>query len=136
MGSGIEINDTLQITTDQGFPSDILDLQKHLSNPIVNSDVANKLFLFSGKSGARIFQLEPVRVYLVHNINNKWLFWGHVFIQSQTISKIENANNKDKEISQSVIWQTSGTFIVSDIYEPEYQRLFTLRESPKGLSFF
>jgi hypothetical protein len=28
MGSNIELNDTLQITTEQGFP-DILDLERH-----------------------------------------------------------------------------------------------------------
>ena len=31
MGSYIELNDTLQLTTEQGFPKE-LDLKKHLKN--------------------------------------------------------------------------------------------------------
>jgi len=32
MGSYIEFNDTLQLTTEQGFPAE-LDLEKHLQEP-------------------------------------------------------------------------------------------------------
>src|SRR3954465_411529 len=87
MGSYVEINDTLQLTTEQGFPADLLDLQKHTKKPVRLSDVQDKLFEFKDKPSARIFQLDPVRVYYVHNIDGKWLFWGRVFIQSQTIYK-------------------------------------------------
>jgi hypothetical protein len=34
MGSYVEINDTLQLSTDQGFPSDLLDLTAHRKNPV------------------------------------------------------------------------------------------------------
>ena len=42
MGSSIEINDTLQVTTEQGFPADVFDLAKHLKTPIKLGDVAQK----------------------------------------------------------------------------------------------
>jgi hypothetical protein len=37
MGSFIEINDTLQISIDQGFPKE-LDYEKHKINPFQTSD--------------------------------------------------------------------------------------------------
>ena len=87
MGSFIELNDTLQITTEQGFPVDVLNLERHIQEPVTLEDVRGKSYSFIGKPRARIFQLDPVRVYYVHNIEGKWLFWGRIFIQSQTIQK-------------------------------------------------
>ncbi|MFX7090580.1 hypothetical protein ABTH94_20785, partial [Acinetobacter baumannii] len=87
MGTKIELNDTLQLTIAQGFPADIFDLAKHRQNPVSLADVADKVFEFHSKADQRIFHLEPVRVFLVQNIDGKWLFWGKVYIQSQTISK-------------------------------------------------
>ena len=48
MGSLIELNDTLQITTEQGFPAE-LDLEKHKANPITLQDVKDKVFEFKDK---------------------------------------------------------------------------------------
>lgn len=131
MGNYVEVNDTLQITTGQGFPEDIFDLKKHETCPITVDDVKGNLFTFQHKPRARIFHLEPVRVFLVHNVGGKWLFWGHVMIQSQSITK---------QIGEDGIWtgewETNGTYIVSDVYDPEYQKLFTKRESPPGKSYF
>jgi hypothetical protein len=132
MGSSIEINDTLQITTEQGFPADVFDLAKHLKTPIKPGDVAQKVFQFHDKPNPRIFQLDPVRVYFVHNVGGKWLFWGRVYIQSQTITKKLGTDGSWKEGD----WVTSGSYRVVDVYEPEYQRIFTMRESPAGLSYF
>ena len=132
MGSSIEINDTLQITTDQGFPADILNLEKHLENPIKLEDIKDNKFLFSKKENARIFQLDPVRIYLVQNINSKWLFWGKALIQTQTIAKKVNADGS----WTSGNWETNGVFQILEIYEPNYQREFTKRESPAGKSYF
>lgn len=132
MGSAIEINDTLQITTEQGFPADVLDLKKHLEKPIKLEDVRGIDFYFRGKANARLFQLEPNRVFLVHNIAGKWLFWGKILIQTQTISK---KFEPDGSWTPGT-WETSGAYKISEIYEPEYQRLFTVRESPAGKSFF
>ena len=125
MGSMIEINDTLQLTTEQGFPSDVFDLACHQQNPITLDDVKDRIFTFKSKPNARIFQLDPVRVYFVHNINGKWLFWGHVFIQSISITKDDKGN-----------WITGGTYKVTEVYSPDYQESFSRHESPPGASFF
>lgn len=131
MGSFIEINDTLQITTEQGFPAEILNRDAHVKNPVPLTEVSNKVFPFRGKTSARIFQLDPVRVYLVHNIEGKWLFWGRILIQSLQIEKkLTNGAWKEGD------WVTHGTYKIIDIYEPEYQRIFTLREAPADRNFF
>lgn len=132
MGSMVEINDTLQLTTEQGFPSDLLDLKKHQKNPVKLSAVKDTVFEFKDKPSARIFQLDPVRVYYVHNINGKWLFWGRVFIQSETIYKNVDAKGNWKEGD----WLTSGTYKIIDIYDPKYQKEFTLHEAPPDRNYF
>jgi hypothetical protein len=132
MGSMVEINDTLQLTTEQGFPSDLLDLKKHQKNPVTLADVKDKIFEFKDKPSARIFQLDPVRVYYVHNIDGKWLFWGRVFIQSETIYKNVDAKGNWKEGD----WLTSGTYKIIDIYDPKYQKAFTLHEAPPDRNYF
>ncbi|MFA7335668.1 MAG: hypothetical protein WC028_02700 [Candidatus Obscuribacterales bacterium] len=132
MGSYLEINDTLQLTIEQGFPSNLLDLTKHTQNPISIHEVENTLFEFHGKKSARIFHLDPVRVFLVQNIDDKWLFWGKVYMQSQTVSKVLDQTGQWLNNE----WQTSGTYKIIDLYEPEYQRAFTRREAPKGKSYF
>ena len=131
MGSYVEINDTLQLTEEQGFPVDIFDIEKHRENPVTLDDVKDKIFSFKNKPSARIFQLDPVRVYYVHNIAGKWLFWGRVFIQSQTVSKVLNSDGSwDGE------WQTAGTYKIIDVYDPEYQERFTTHEAPDDRNFF
>jgi len=50
MGSFVEINDTLQLTKEQGFPQE-LDLEKHLKNPYAAKDFENKVFEFPISSG-------------------------------------------------------------------------------------
>lgn len=132
MGSMVEINDTLQLTTEQGFPADLLDLKKHQKQPVKLSDVQDTIFEFKDKPSARIFQLDPVRVYYVHNIDGKWLFWGRVFIQSETIYKNVDAKGNWKEGD----WFTSGTYKIIDVYDPKYQKMFTLHEAPPDRNFF
>lgn len=131
MGSFIEINDTLQITAEQGFPADVLNLEKHLKTPVTLDDVKGKIFHFYKKDSARIFHLDPVRVFLVQSINGKWLIWGKALIQSQTIEK--QLDESGQWIDGK--WQTNGTYTISEIYEPEYQELFTKRESVPGKSY-
>lgn len=132
MGSFIEINDTLQLTTEQGFPSHILDLQRHLATPIQTGDVSDTVFEFKGKAGVRIFHLDPCRVYLAHNIAGRWLFWGQALVQSQQVYKQVSADGTWKEGE----WLTSGTYRITDVYPPDYQRQFTLHECPPGKSYF
>ncbi len=131
MGNYIEVNDTLQITQEQGFPVDIFDLERHIKQPVTMSDVEGKKFSFHNKPRARVFHLEPVRVFLVQNISGKWLFWGHAQIQEQCIAKvIDQSGNWNGK------WQTNGSYVMSKIYNPEQQRLTTILESPPGKSFF
>ena len=131
MGSIIELNDTLQLTTEQGFPSEFLNYEKHLQTPIPLEEVQGRTFQFYGKTSARLFHLDPVRVYLAQNIDGKWLFWGRALIQSLHIEK-----KMDQKGSWAGQWVTSGTFIIQSIYHPEYQRMFTLSEAPPKKCFF
>jgi len=82
MGSFIEINDTLQITTDQGFPK-VLNLARHLKKPFVAANFKGKVFSFD-KPDLRLYHSAPTRVFLVQNIKGKWLYWGHCLIIEQT----------------------------------------------------
>src|SRR3989338_5750668 len=125
MGSTVEINDTLQITAEQGFPAEILDWEKHQKNPISFEIVKDKIFEFYNKSGARLFHSPPTRCWLVHNINGKWLYWGHVLILEQTIKTDELGNVT-----------TSGKFKIIKLYAPEYQQQITQQETSAGKSYF
>ena len=124
MGSHVELNDTLQITTEQGFPL-ALDLRKHLKTPFKAGDFKGKVFEFRGKPGARIYHIPPTRCFLVHNIGSKWLYWGKILVVAQTISGV----------SSSKI-QTTGKYVITEIYGPAYQKEMTRHESPKGKSYF
>ena len=79
MGSLIEINDTLQLTKEQGFPEE-LDYEKHKAHPYTAKDFESRIFEFKDKPKIRIYQIPPVRNFLVQNINGKWLYWGLVHI--------------------------------------------------------
>ena len=125
MGGYIEINDTLQITTEQGFPAEVLDLEKHRVNPIRLEDVEGKIFEFKNKPNARIFHPAPCRCFLVHNIDGKWLYWGKILVVEQTVNS-EDIENK----------YTSGKYKIIDIYDPQYQEEMTKHESPEGESYF
>ncbi|MFA7245280.1 MAG: hypothetical protein WC070_03835 [Candidatus Magasanikbacteria bacterium] len=125
MGGFIELNDTLQITNEQGFPADILNLQKHQEKPIQLSEVQNKIFEFKDKPNARIFHPAPNRCFLVHNIDGKWIYWGKIIMVEQTIQ----GENKETQT-------TSGKYKIIEIYDPEYQMQITKHETSKGLSYF
>ncbi len=130
MGTGIEVNDTLQLTVEQGFPAELLSRQKHMEQPISIESVKGRVFSFR-KEGARIFHLDPVRVFLVQNINGKWLCWGHALIQSQQIAKQLAPDGR-----WNGQWETSGTFVIRTIYDPVEQEQATRRETPQGRSYF
>ncbi len=123
MGSFIELNDTLQITTEQGFPEE-LDLSVHIKKPIRAEELKGRIFKFRGKPGARVYHVAPNRCFLVHNIDGKWLYWGKIVMLEQTIS------------GESKNQMTSGKYRIIEIYELEYQKQITKHESPKGLSYF
>ena len=104
MGSLIELNDTLQLTSEQGFPKE-LDYEKHKLKPFKTADFKNKIFQFKDKPKIRIYQSPPIRNFLVQNINGKWLYWGLVHV-------IETTHNNVKQT-------TSGKFKIIHIYTPE-----------------
>ena len=138
MGSILEINDTLQLTTEQGFPADIFDLEQHRKNPVRIDEVKDRIFAFKGKSGPRFFHLDPVRVYWYHNIGGRWLAWGHIIMQQQTISRNPNApaHSGAINVSDPNQWHTSGKYKILKLYDPEYQEQFTRSDLPVELSYF
>lgn len=75
MGSFIEINDTLQLTREQGFPKELV-LDEHIKNPLKAENFTGKIFEFKNKENIRIFKVPPVRNFLVGNRNGKWIYWG------------------------------------------------------------
>lgn len=117
MGSQIEINDTLVISKDVGFP-EILDVERHRHLPIPLEEIANADFDFR-KEGNRIYH-NNIRVFLVEEIAGKWIYWGHCLITSQTI---ENG-------------KTFGKYKIIKLYDPFYQIEMTKNESPDGKSYF
>jgi len=120
MGSYIEFNDTLQLTTEQGFPVE-LDLKKHLQKPFKAEQFRGKVFSFKNKPNIRLFHSSPTRVFLVHNIDGKWLYWGHCLIIEQTI----HAKTKT----------TSGKFIIIKIYDPGHQQVMSREEVDPGKEY-
>ncbi len=104
MGSIIEINDTLQITREQGFPIE-LDYDKHLAHPFVAENFKDKVFEFHGKHGIRVYQSPPVRNFLVENRGGKWIYWGLIHMVEVTHDHINKT--------------TSGKFKIIYIYSPD-----------------
>lgn len=104
MGSFIEINDTLQITKEQGFPNE-LDYEKHCKQNFFASDFQGQIFEFHDKPSIRLYKLPPVRNFLVQNINGKWIYWGLVHILEITHDNLNQT--------------TSGKFKIIYINTPE-----------------
>jgi hypothetical protein len=122
MGSMIEINDTLQITAEQGFPSE-LQLEAHLKEPIELNRVAGKVFEFRGKSGVRNYQQAPVRCFLAENREGKWIYWGLI----QVIEVTHDYVNKT----------TSGKYRIIYLNTPDQMRaFFDLTDRREGMDFF
>ena len=104
MGSFIEINDTLQISKEQGFPEE-LNYEQHKVKPFQTSDFEDKIFEFKNKPKVRIYKLPPVRNFLVQNIDGKWLYWVLVHV-------IEVVHDNIKQT-------TSGKYKIIHINSPE-----------------
>lgn len=104
MGSKIELNDTLQITREQGFPIE-LDLEQHKSIPFTAGQFEEKVFEFKDKSDIRVYQQVPVRNFLVENRDGKWIYWGLVHVLEVTHDYVKQT--------------TSGKFKIIYIYTPE-----------------
>jgi hypothetical protein len=138
MGSILEFNDTLEITTEQGFPADIFDLERHRANPITLDQVEGRVFEFHNKPRPRFYHLAPVRVYWFHNINQRWLAWGQILVHKQTISRNPNPtpHQGPTNVSDPEQWVTSGEYTILKIYDPTYQEQFTRNDLPPNLSYF
>jgi len=104
MGSLIEINDTLQLTTEQGFPNE-LDYARHKVKPFLLKEFEGQIFEFKNKPKVRIYKLPPVRNFLAQNIDGKWLYWGLVHVIEVTHDNVKQT--------------TSGKFKIIQIYTPE-----------------
>jgi len=104
MGSYIEINDTLQLTREQGFPNE-LSLKNHLQKPYTASQFTDKVFLFKAKASIRLYHAPPVRNFLVENVRGKWIYWGLVHIIEETHDMVNKT--------------TSGKFKIIYINSPE-----------------
>lgn len=74
MGSIVELNDTLQISEEQGFPVDILNINEYLKNPFGFEKLKDKVFTFKEKPAIRMYKSPPVRNFFVQQINNKWIY--------------------------------------------------------------
>jgi len=92
MGSFIEINDTLQISKEQGFPEE-LDYERHKVEPFKAADFENKVFEFKNKSKIRVYKLPPVRNFLVQNIEGKWIYWGLIHILEVVHNTVEQTSS-------------------------------------------
>lgn len=122
MGSFVELNDTLQITTEQGFPTE-LDFGKHEQKPFTAKDFESQVFEFKDKPEIRIYKIPPVRNFLVHNIDGKWLYWGLVHILETTCDYVKKT--------------TSGKFKIIYIYSPEeMKRAHDLIDRDKETNYF
>jgi len=108
MGSFIEVNDTLQITKEQGFPKE-LDYIKHQERPFTAKDFESKVFEFKGKPDKRIYHSPPVRIFFAENINGKWLYWGLIHMLEVTVDQVKN--------------ETSGIYKIVKIYSPEEMKI-------------
>ncbi len=119
MGSVIEINDTLKISKERGFPTE-LRLEDHVMDPENSGIFVGQEFDFWNK-GERLYHRPPTRVFLVEEMpNGRWLYWGHALIIEQTIT--------DRK--------TNGRYKISKLYSPEFQKQITIEESPTGKSYF
>lgn len=107
MGSFIEINDTLQLTKEQGFPN-MLSIDAHLSRPFTAQEFENTIFHFNNKEHVRIYKAPPVRNFLVENVDGKWIYWGLCHVT--------------EEVHDMVKKTTSGKFKIIYINTPEEMR--------------
>jgi hypothetical protein len=122
MGSFLEINDTLRITKEQGFPS-ALDVKKHLEKPYKYEDFKDSVFEFKDKPKIRIYKIPPVRNFLVEELDGKWLYWGRCHI-------LEIHHDYINEM-------TSGKYKIIALNSPEeMKKSFDLIDSRPGLNYF
>lgn len=100
MGTPITINDTLQLTHEQGFPEN-LELDKEYSFQ---------------KDGRRLYRLPPVRVFLAENKNGTWDYRGEAHITELTLLPLEE--------------KTTGKFKVVKLYSEQHRQALNANQQP------
>ena len=119
MGSAIEINDTLKISKERGFPIDLV-LEDYVNNPKSSEICMGVIFSF-WNNDERLYHRPPIRVFLVEEMpDGKWLYWGNAVMLEQTLRS----------------GKTEGLYRITKIYQPDFQRQITVEESPVGKSYF
>lgn len=118
MGTTVEFKDTLKLTKENGFPS-YINLERHVADSESSRIFLGKVISFRAK-GEVVYNHFPARVFLVEDINGRWLYWGNGIVLEQTIGDMI----------------TKGECIITKIYEPEFQKRMTVEESPAGKSYF
>ena len=108
MGSTIRLNDTLQLTAAQGFPTE-LDLARQLESLRSASHFVGQTFSFRDKEGVRNFQQPPVLNFLVENRDGKHIYWGLIAMLNVTHDYLANV--------------TSGTYRIDTLYTPEQMKV-------------
>ena len=108
MGSTVRINDTLQITPQQGFPN-ALNIEQHLRQPILASAFETTVFEFFDKDGIRSFQQPPTVNFLVENRAGRHIYWGLIRVESIAHDYLNNT--------------TSGRYRLQSIYTPEQMKM-------------
>lgn len=122
MGSFVELNDTLQLTSAQGFPLE-LNLEKHLESPLKTDTFKDTVFEFHNKPDVRIYKIPPVRNFLVENRDGKWIYWGLVHILEITCDYVNKT--------------TSGKFKIIRINTPnEMKTAFQLIDMRPNMNYF
>jgi hypothetical protein len=105
MGSLIELNDTLKLKRNAGFPPDIRE---------------GAMYEFA-IDGRRLYNLNPSRVFLVEEVDGKWNYVGHALILTQCIDTVND--------------KTTGRFQVTRVYPQDYVRLLNEFEPPMGRGY-
>lgn len=122
MGSFIEMNDTLQLTKEQGFPQE-LQLEQHLKHPFTAADFTEKIFSFHDKKDIRVYQIPPTRNFLAENRDGKWIYWGMVHIVELTYDYEQKT--------------TSGKFKIIHLYSPEeMKKAYKILDMRPGKDYF
>jgi hypothetical protein len=125
MGSFIEINDTLRITKEQGFPTE-LNLETHLQTPYSIDDVKDKVFTFTSKPKIRVYKVPPVRNFLVEDVNGKWVYWGLCFIlEIKHDYEKEETSGKFKFVRLNTPEEMKEMFKLTHFTNPEEQNYFS-----------
>lgn len=123
MGSFIELNDTLQISNEQGFPINELNVEKHLITPYKTEDFEGRIFEFKNKQSIRVYKSPPVRNFFVQNIGGKWVYWGLVHIIEITHDYINKT--------------TSGKYKIIHINSPEeMKQAYSIVDRRNGMNYF